>query len=242
MTLDRQRARELAQALLRARNMRDGSDILKNAAQASAAFGDRSYGEPMLRRMGFPSALLRTATGGKAGSQSQELLSTPRPLPFRDPARFSYVGEIADMAKARGIPGHDQLAFNEAPSASSRPATLQTTYRLPLAAAVGMGLQRLYPSYCPPTDNTLTFPPLINQDKAPLTEAEKDACHKQYDHDLEQCKNNYSYSREALGRCRNRAAIIRDLCLRSETETLPWNDVDEDGIRFPKPGKGRKRK
>lgn len=70
MTFDRQRARELAQALLRARNMRDGSDILKNAAQVSTALGDGSYGEPVLRGMGFPSALQGTATGGKAGSQS----------------------------------------------------------------------------------------------------------------------------------------------------------------------------
>jgi hypothetical protein len=159
MTLDRQRARELAQALLRARNKRDGSDILKSAAQSSAPFGDGSYGEAAFRGMGFPSALRGTATGGKDASQSQQLVSTPRSLPFRDPARFSYVNEVADIAKARGIPAHDQLAFNEAPSASSRPTTLQTTYGPPLAAAVGMGLQQLYRSYCSPLTTASHFLP-----------------------------------------------------------------------------------
>ena len=237
MTLDRQRTHALVQALLRARNMREGSGIFENAAQANIS-DDGSYRKPVFRGMGFTPAPQGTVTGNKAGSQPHRLIETPRPLPFRDQAR----GEFSDTAEARGIPPRGQLAFNDAPGTSSWPTNLKTTYGLPLAATVGMGLRQFYPSSCPSTDDELTFPPLINQDKAPLTEAEKDACHEQYDHDSEQCKNNYSYSREALKRCDDRAVTIRDLCLRGEKETLPWSDGDEDGIKLPKPPRGRKRK
>lgn len=251
MTLDRQRARELAQALIRARKMRNENGFLMNTRQSSTASGGRLYNEAPFPGTGFLSALRGTTAGDQATSPSQELVSTPRSLPFRDPASLSYVDEIDDLAKARGIPAQDQLAFNEAPSTSPRPENLQTTHGRPLALIQGTGLpqrywgelwDRLFPPYCPPSRDGLTFPPLIYQDKAPLTEAEKDACHKQNDHDWEQCKNNYSYSREALQRCRERADIIRDLCLRGETETLPWSDEDEDGIKLPRPPKRRKRK
>ncbi|MGE0238232.1 MAG: hypothetical protein AB7S59_05890, partial [Parvibaculaceae bacterium] len=102
--------------------------------------------------------------------------------------------------------------------------------------------ERLFPSYCPPADDNPTFPPLINQDKEQLTEADKAACHDQFDHDEKQCYENHSYNPRALSGCRERASIIRDLCLRGKRETSPWSDPDEDGIRFPKPGKRWKKK
>lgn len=76
-------------------------------------------------------AMLRAKTG-EAASQSPELVPTPRPHPFRDPARFSYTGEIADMAKASGVPAYDQLAVKVAPGTLSRLANLQTAYGQPL--------------------------------------------------------------------------------------------------------------
>lgn len=56
----------------------------------------------------------------------------PRPNPIRDPDRFSYAGEIVEMAKKRGVPPHEQLAFNMAPGTLSRLASLQTAYGRPL--------------------------------------------------------------------------------------------------------------
>ena len=94
----------------------------------------------------------------------------------------------------------------------------------------------------PPADDNPTFPPSINQDREQLTEADKAACHKQFDHDREQCYKNYSYNPGAWNRCFKRAHIIRDLCLRGEREISPWNDFDEDDVRLPRPRKGRKRK
>lgn len=58
----------------------------------------------------------------------------------------------------------------------------------------------------------------------------------------EQCYENYNYNPGAWKRCFDRAVTNRDLCLRGEKELPPWKDVDEDGVRFPKPGKERKRK
>jgi hypothetical protein len=251
MTLDRQRARELAQALLRARNMRDRNDFLMNAPQSSMTLRGKINREAPFLDPEFPSALRGTTAGGQAASQSQELVSTPRSLPFHDPASFSYDDEIADLARARDIPVHDQLPFRPLPRNLSQLANPRKTHGRQLAANGGMGLLPTYwdylwgrssPSYCPPSGEDLTFPPLIYQDKAPLTEAEKDACHKQYDHDVEQCKNNYSYSRDAFQRCESRAMTIRDLCLRDREETKPWSDEDEDGIKLPRPPKGRKRR
>jgi len=202
--------------------------------------------------MGFPFASQpRVTTGDKAASQSRKFVPGPRPHPFRDPARFSYTDEAADMATARGIPAHDLLAFKEAPSAFSRLANPQTMYGRPLAVNAGVVLpqrhwgylwESLFPPYCKSTDDNLTFPPLIYQDKAPLTEADKDACHDQFDHDEKQCYENHSYRPDILRGCIGRAKTIRDLCLRGETETLPWNDVDSDGVRFPTPGKKKPKK
>ncbi|WP_119392214.1 D-Ala-D-Ala carboxypeptidase family metallohydrolase [Taklimakanibacter lacteus] len=76
-------------------------------------------------------AMLRAKTG-EAANQPPELVPTPRPHPFRDPARFSYTGELADMAKASGVPAYDQLAAKVAPSTLSRLANLQTAYGRPL--------------------------------------------------------------------------------------------------------------
>ena len=202
--------------------------------------------------MGFPSASQSgVTTGNRAASQLHKLIPTTRPHPFRDLAGFSYTGEVADTTQARSIPAHDQLAFNEAPSTSSRLANPQTAYSRPLAANAGAVPQqgywdslweRLFPSYCPPTDDNPTFPPLINQDKGQLTEADKAACHEQFDHDQEQCYKNYNYDPGAWKRCFERAGIIRDLCLRGEREILPWSDPDEDGVRFPRPRKRWKKK
>lgn len=147
---------------------------------------------------------------------------------------------------------HDELASNEASSTSPRLANPQTTYGQPLALNTWALPQQgywdsfwegIFPSYCPSTDDNPTFPPFINQDKEQLTEADKTACHEEFEHNQEQCYKNYNYNRGARRRCSNRAETIRDLCLRGAKETLhPWSDVDEDGVRFPTPGKGPKKK
>jgi hypothetical protein len=248
MVLDRRERYGLVQALLRARNRKHEGNLLENVAQTGAASSDGSYGEPAFGGMGFPSTSQPGVTAGdKAASQSRKLIPTPRPHLFRDPARFSHAGEVSDMATARGIPAHDQLAFKGASGTSSRLANPQTTCGRPLAVNAGVVLpqrhwgslwERLFPSYCTPTDdNNLTFPPLINQDRAPLTEADKDACHDQFDHDEKQCYENHSYKPDILRGCIDRAKTIRDLCLRGETETSPWNDFDSDGVKLPVPGK-----
>ncbi|WP_162913968.1 hypothetical protein [Taklimakanibacter lacteus] len=252
MALDRQRTHEIVQALLRARNRKDGGNILQSIAQTKAESGDRSYREPAFGGMGFPPALrLRVTAGDSAVSQSRKLIPRPRPHPFRDPAAFSDTDEPTDMAAARSIPDHDLLAFKKGPSTLSRVANPQAMYGGPLAVNVAATPQqgywdsfweRLLPPYCSPTDDNLSFPPLINQDRKPLTEADKDACHNQFYHDNEQCHKNYSYSPEAWRKYHERAKVIRDLCLRGESEILPWSDPDEDGIRFPKPRKRWKRK
>lgn len=236
MILDRQKTYEIAQALLRARTKRDGG----NVAQAGTASGDGSYGEPVFGGMGFPFASQPgVTTGDETASQSRLFIPTTRPHPFRDPASFSSAGEVADMAKARGIPARDQFAFHRAPRTS--PANPQAPYGRPLPPQQGYWnflWEKLFPTNPIPTDDNPTFPPLINQ----LTEAEKDACYEQFDRDEGQCYNNYSYDAGALDRCRERAQTNRDLCLRGKEEMKPWNDVDEDGVRFPSPRKGRKKK
>lgn len=251
MVRDRRERYELVQALLHARNRKYEGNLLENVAQSGTASGDGSYGEPVFGGMSFsfvsqPDA----ATGDKAASQSRENIPTPRPHPFRDPARFSDTGEVADMAEPRGFPAHDQLAFKVAPSTLSRPSSPQNIYDQPLAINAGgavrpryWGLwESLFPPYRKPNGGNLTFPPLIYQGKERLTEADKDDCHKQFYHDNEQCHKNYSYTPEAWWRCHKRAVEIRDLCLRGERQTSPWSDPDEDGIRFPKPRKRWKKK
>lgn len=251
MVLDRRERHGLVQALLRAHNRKYGDKLLENVAQTGTASGDGSYGESVFGGMRFPSiSQPGLTTGDEAARQSRELMPTPRPYPLPDPARFSYAGEVADMAKARSIPALNQPAFTEAPGTSSRPANPQTIYNRPLAVKTASVLPFRYldhlwersPSYCPPTDDKLTFPPLIYQDKAPLTEAEKEDCHKQFDHDEKQCYQNHSYSPEVLRQCRERAVTIRDLCLRGEKQTSPWSDFDTDGVQFPKPRKRWKKK
>lgn len=69
---------------------------------------------------------------GEGARQTEGLVPTPRPHPFRDPDRFSYTGEVAEMAKDRGVPAYDQLAFKMAPGTLSRLANLQTAYGRPL--------------------------------------------------------------------------------------------------------------
>lgn len=243
MLLDRQKTHELAQALLRARNKRDAGNPLENIAQASTASGDGSSGETVSGGMGFPSVLQPDVmTGDNAASQSREFIPTPRPRPFRDPEISTYAGEVADIAKARGNPARDQLAFHRPPSPSPRP-----TYPLPgrpnRGAPVPPGYwdflwEKLLPPYSPPADDNPTFPPLINQ----LDEADKAACQAQFDRDEKQCYKNYSYNLGAQRRCIDRAEKNRDLCLRGEREMSPWSDVDEDGVRFPSPRKGRKKR
>ncbi|WP_162919000.1 hypothetical protein [Taklimakanibacter deserti] len=251
MVLDRRDRHGLVQALLRAHNRKYGDNSLDNVAQTGMASGDESYSEPAFGGTRFPFASqLGMTTSEEAASQSRELIPTPRPYPFREPTRSSYPGEVADRVKARGIPAHNQPAFTEAPGTSSRPANPQTIYNRPFAVKTASVLPWRYldylwersPSYCPPMDDNLTFPPLIYQDKAPLTEADKDHCHDQFFHDNEQCHKNYGYSPEAWRKCHERALEIRDLCLRGEKETRPWSDPDEDGIFLPKPPNRRKKK
>lgn len=263
MILDR-RKNELVQALLRARDRKDGGNLLDNVAQTRTAPGDGNYGDVAFGGIGFPPSRLDVTADNRAAGQSRKFISTTRPRPFNDPARFSYTGEIADLAKARGIPAHDQLAFKDSPSTLSGQVNPQTSYGRPLAVSGAAANQKgyldylwesLFPPYCSSPEDNPTFPPLIYQDKdkgeeqgeeqgkkKELTEEEKQACHDQYDHDLEQCDQNYGYSQEAKSRCRDRAMIIRDLCLRGEKETLPWKDPDEDGLKFKPPPKGRKKR
>lgn len=206
--------------------------------------------------MGLPSAF----RPGVATTGDNVAMPTPRPHPFRDLAKRPDTGEAVDMARARGLPGYDQHAyFKGTPVASPHLTGSQIIDGRPSAAIAAASQQgnskslweSLFPSYCAPTDGSLSFPPLINQDRDPplvnqdkeqLTEADKAACHEQFEHDQEQCYENYNYRPEARKRCSDRAITIRDLCLRGEKEIPPWNDVDEDGVRFSKPGKRWKRK
>lgn len=133
MTLDRRTTHGLVQAILRAQSKKDASDVFENVAQTSMASGYGSYGEPALGGMRFYSAPQPgVTTGDRAAHQSHKLIPTPRPHPFRDPAKFYYVSKVADMAKAHGIPAHDQLAVKVAPGTLSRLASPQTSYGRPL--------------------------------------------------------------------------------------------------------------
>jgi hypothetical protein len=237
MVLDRRTTHGLVQALLHARNKPHGGYARKNAVQTSMVPGDERYGEPTLGRIGFPSASQPGVTTGAAG-QPRKSIQTP----FRPLASLSYAGEAADTAKSRGIPALDLLSFKESPSTVSRRANPQTTYGWPLAVngtAASQGgywdsfWERLFPSYCAPTDDNLAFPPLINQ----VSEADKAACHEQHERDKKQCYENHSYKPDVLSGCLQRADTNRDLCLRGEKELSPWNDVDSDGIRLRKPRK-----
>src|SRR5437868_4697574 len=145
MVLDRRTAHEIVQALMPASNKKDEGNILETVTHTSTACGDGSYGGPVFGGMGFPSASQPGATiGNKAASQSRKLTPTPRPHPFRDLARLSDPGEVADLVQARGASTQDQLAFNEAPSNSSRQANPQTTYGRPLAVNAGARTQQGY--------------------------------------------------------------------------------------------------
>lgn len=126
MILDRRTAHQIVQALLRARNKRDGGDIFENVAQTSMVPDEGSSGEPLF--------------GGTA-NQSHGLMLAPRPHPFRDLAGFSYPGEFADMAKAHGTPPHDQPSSKAAPSTLSRSANLQNNYGRPLEVSAGNSIE-----------------------------------------------------------------------------------------------------
>lgn len=75
MVLDRRMAHKIVQALDHERNRRDKSDVLEYVAQKGATTDD------------------------KTADQQYELVPIPRPNPIRDPDRFSYAGEIVEMAK-----------------------------------------------------------------------------------------------------------------------------------------------
>lgn len=131
MAFDRRKTNELVQALLRARNRKDGDDAFENVAQTSTASGDGSYGEPAFGGTRFFFASQPgVATRDKAASQSHKLIPAPRPHPFRGLARSSYTDGAADMAKARGVPADDQIA----PSTLSWLANLQTSHDRRLGA------------------------------------------------------------------------------------------------------------
>lgn len=127
MALDRRTVHEIAQALLRARNKKDRGDIFENIAQTSMVPGEGSYGEP-----GF----------GGTENQPHGLIPPPHPHPFRDPAGFSYTGEVADMAQARGISAHDPLASKVVPSTLSGLANLQSNYGRPLEVNAGYSIEQ----------------------------------------------------------------------------------------------------
>jgi hypothetical protein len=235
MVLVNRGTQEIARALLRTRN------------EKYRDYSLGGYRESVIGGMGLPPAL----RSGVATSGDNVAIPTPRPHPFRDLAKLPDTGEAVDTARARDFSGYDQPAFfNVAPVTSPHLANSQITHERPSAAIAEASQQgnsnslweSLFPSYCAPTDDTLSFPPLINQDKEQLTEADKAACHDQFEHDREQCYKNYNYHPDAWSGCYERAKIIRDLCLRGEREVLPWNDVDQDGLRFPKPRKRWKKK
>ena len=108
MVLDRQMAYKIARALENARNRRDEGDTLEHVVQTGAPTDDTVANQP------------------------HNLVPTPRPHPFRDLDKFSYVGEIAQMAKERGVPAYDQIASNMVPGTLSQLANLQTAYGRPL--------------------------------------------------------------------------------------------------------------
>jgi hypothetical protein len=123
MVLDRRTTHGLVQALIHARNRKDGGDPL---AQASTASLGRSYGRPIFAETRFSSASQPgVTTGDRAASQSHKPVLTPRPYPFRDQA-----GEVADMAKDRSNPAGEVLRPNMAQATSHsnvRPVTQATT-------------------------------------------------------------------------------------------------------------------
>lgn len=133
MLLDRRTTHELVQALLRARNKKDGNGVLENVAQTSPASGQGSYAAPALGEARVSSASQPgVMTGEKAANQSPELMLTPRPHPFDDPARYLYTGKVADMGKARGSSAHDELGFKIAPNTLSSLPNPQASYGRPL--------------------------------------------------------------------------------------------------------------
>ena len=108
MELDRRMAYKIMQALEYAKGRRSDGDALMHVAQKGLTTDD------------------------KIADQQYDLVPIPRPNPIRDPDRFSYAGEIVEMAKKRGVPPHEQLATNMAPGTLSRLANLQTAYGRPL--------------------------------------------------------------------------------------------------------------
>lgn len=240
MALDRRKTQEIVQALIRAKNIRNKEDVVENIRQADTASGDGNQGDSIFGRMGLASIPKPgLMTGSAAAGQSHKLNSPPPLHPFRDLAEFSYPDAADNMTQPRG---------NEASGASSRPGNPQPPYGRPLATTLVGPLQQrywgqlwgdLFPSYCKTPDEILTFPPLAKE----ISEADKEVCRRTHDSDEENCYKNYSYRPDILSGCRGRADTNRDLCLRGEKELPPWNDVDADGIRLPKPpARGKKKK
>lgn len=80
MTLDRRKAYEIAQALLRARNKTVKGDVIEGVAHNGVAPGKRGYGEPGFERQPTP---------------SHRLISVPPSHPFRDPSQLADLQNIS---------------------------------------------------------------------------------------------------------------------------------------------------
>jgi hypothetical protein len=91
MTLDRRKAYEIAQALLRARNKNDKGEVIEDVAHTGVVPGEGGYGEPRLERL---------------SSQSHPPLSAPPSLPFRDPS------QLADLPNISGRPSGVNTAYS----------------------------------------------------------------------------------------------------------------------------------
>lgn len=91
MTLDRRKAYEIAQALLRARNKDDRGEVIEDVAHDGVVPGEGSYGEPRLERL---------------SSQSHPPISAPLSLPFRDPS------QLADLQNISGRPSEVNTAYS----------------------------------------------------------------------------------------------------------------------------------
>lgn len=80
MTLDRRKAYEIAQALLRARNKTVKGDVIEGVAHNGVAPGKSGYGEPGFERQ---------------PTQSHRLISAPPSHPFRDPSQLADLQNIS---------------------------------------------------------------------------------------------------------------------------------------------------
>jgi RHS repeat-associated protein len=70
-----------------------------------------------------------------------------------------------------------------------------------------------------------------------ISEKDKDYCRKQFEHDQDKCYENYSFNRDALRGCLERASEIFRACMKGKPELPTWSDPDVDGVKFPPPKK-----